>query len=445
MKKSPFDNLPELTQEEALRILSTPVGDLKLFSDYYKAAFHLVKYPGVNTENALIDLVKSKGSEQAFVIGRRKAIDSLAKLGCKRAISIIGSCLNSKDPYLVENAAWALKELGCKDKKLIAKMISLLDDPLQNRRILIKSISSLGDLRVVKKIRFLLQEPAIEKTLKTASIAALSELLGEKSQLNLIHECLRDPMQNNRHSAIYDLIDSRDFDQLGVILMAPVSPSFRLLAIEKLWPKDKQEIMNLDLLKIIDSILVDHPDDLDLLHRYDCEPSIGFLVEELFGTDFSRCYLALKTLINSSTTLIEPVLRDQLERARKDYGALYFFSVLFLNKSDWTVEMSLNIEEITGFCLSSSWPDVIKFRPISILNLKKFNSLKFVERLSIFLDPLKTPYWFSRYAALHSAEALIKEKEMEELFPIIKTSNRDSNWFVRLKYEAILRRYNFQS
>ena len=59
MRQSPFDNLPILTQKEAFAILSTPLAHLDLSSDYYKAVFHLAKFPGKDTEKALLKLEKS--------------------------------------------------------------------------------------------------------------------------------------------------------------------------------------------------------------------------------------------------------------------------------------------------------------------------------------------------------------------------------------------------
>ena len=89
MNASPFDNLPPLSQKDALEILSTPTNKLNLISDYYKAAFHLVKYPGLKTEQALLALVKSASNELSVSIARRKAIEGLARLGCKAAIPSI--------------------------------------------------------------------------------------------------------------------------------------------------------------------------------------------------------------------------------------------------------------------------------------------------------------------------------------------------------------------
>ena len=79
MKVGNFDTLPHLSQKEALRILKMPVEDLRISSDYYKAVFHLAKYPGSDTEDALLALVESKADEECIIIATRqkKQITSL--------------------------------------------------------------------------------------------------------------------------------------------------------------------------------------------------------------------------------------------------------------------------------------------------------------------------------------------------------------------------------
>ena len=118
--KPNFDNLPSLTKAEALSILAKPIEDLTLSSDYYKAVYHLSKYPCLETEKALISLLESNSSEHCIVIARRKAVEVLAKINCVKAILPIGICLQSDDPYLVSNCVWALKELKCDDNILNA-------------------------------------------------------------------------------------------------------------------------------------------------------------------------------------------------------------------------------------------------------------------------------------------------------------------------------------
>ena len=102
LNKNHFDNLPTLTKYEALYILSRRIDQLDLSSDYYKAVFHLEKYPSEETEEALLNFIKLVREEQAFVIAKRKAIEVLANIGCQRAIPIIANHLESQDSYLVE-------------------------------------------------------------------------------------------------------------------------------------------------------------------------------------------------------------------------------------------------------------------------------------------------------------------------------------------------------
>ena len=113
MNARPFDNLPPLSKSDALRILKTPIKDLALSSDYYKAVFHLSKYYCSESEKALLDLVKSESKETSVLLAKRKAIEVLGRMKCKKAIPYIGKTLKSSDPFTVENSAWALQELGC--------------------------------------------------------------------------------------------------------------------------------------------------------------------------------------------------------------------------------------------------------------------------------------------------------------------------------------------
>ena len=49
MKAGTFDNLPPLSMSDALGILKKPIKELELSSDYYKAVFHLAKFPGADS------------------------------------------------------------------------------------------------------------------------------------------------------------------------------------------------------------------------------------------------------------------------------------------------------------------------------------------------------------------------------------------------------------
>ena len=152
MNAGPFDNLPPLSKRDALRILKTPIKDLALSSDYYKAVFHLSKYYCSESEKALLDLVKSDSKEASVLLAKRKAIEVLGRMKCKKAIPYIGKTLNSSDPFIVENSAWALQEIGCNNIDFHNCIGSLLDNPNHNHRVLIQSLAKMNAITQLSQI-----------------------------------------------------------------------------------------------------------------------------------------------------------------------------------------------------------------------------------------------------------------------------------------------------
>ncbi|WP_320677415.1 HEAT repeat domain-containing protein [Prochlorococcus sp. MIT 1300] len=439
MTYSPFDNLPPLSQKEALQILSTPVSELKLVSDYYKAVFHLIKYPGSKTEKALLNLLESEDNDQAVLIAKRKAVEGLATLGSKSSIPVIGKCLKTSDPYLTENAAWALKVLNCNDNALHKVIIELLDDPRQNTRNLIQCLAGMKVYSAVEKIRTFLYNSNTSESIRGASIAALSQLSGEKCFIEELEEHLLLPNQNQRHSAIQDAIDFGSLDLLPAVLKAPVSVSFRLRAFESLWPEGLDYFQGFRPIEVVDSFIFDKPSNLNLVHKYDAPPTIDFLFEELFGTDFSRCYLALKTLQEYKSDEISPKLGFYLKKASKDYGAIYFLISLFRAIPDWGEQEIKEIESFLIRSLDIYWPDFMKFKPLSIVTLSEINPVRAMNYLDYFTDPDSTRFWVSRYAAIIAIENILRSDQL------IIANNRwlrlkqDPNYFVRQKAGLVFR------
>ena len=94
--------------------------------------------------------------------------------------------------------------------------------------------------------------------------------------------------------------------------------------------------LDLGLRPCLDGLLLDDPQQLVLVHRYDDEPAEDFLIQEFFGTDFSRCYLALTTLKRRDPAVLWPLLWQRWqEEAHNDYGAHYFFIRLWAALSPW--------------------------------------------------------------------------------------------------------------
>jgi len=230
-----FDNLPSLSKEESFDILSRPVNKLRYRSDYYKAVSNLLKYPCIETEDILINLLKFKSSKQYIYIAKRKAIEVLSLLGCKRAIPIIGDFLYSDDPYLIENSVLALQKLKCNKIKYHNLVSSLLDKPKQNRRILIQYLGNMNVYNQIPKIKSLILKKNLNKGIYGAGIAALCKLTKDKSFSENLEVLLKSCNQNDRQSAIQDVIDAEAIELLPKVIKMPVSPFFKLNAINKLW------------------------------------------------------------------------------------------------------------------------------------------------------------------------------------------------------------------
>jgi bilin biosynthesis protein len=62
-----------------------------------------------------------------------------------------------------------------------------------------------------------------------------------------------------------------------------------------------------------------------LVHEYDQKPSLDFAIGELYHTDFGRCYLASKTLLEWEPQEEVPpaLLSSWAKEAHNDYGAHY--------------------------------------------------------------------------------------------------------------------------
>lgn len=396
-----LDNIhPGLSQQEAIRLLMEPLETLESQSDPYMAAAHLINFPGEATEQALLRLVDDAEQAQPRRLARRKAVEVLARLGCCDAIPAIGRCLQSDDPYLVENAAFALKELRCQDAEIHATLVSLLEQPSQNHRVLIQSLAALGVDQALPSIKKFLE--ADSPGVRGAAISALAQLEGRREPLQQLAVSMLLPNQMDRQSAIQDAIDAQAVELLPPILQAPVSPVFRMRAVKALWPHGVVQLDNLNLLSVLDALVHDHPGSLQLVHAYDQAPTDEFLIQEFFGTDFSRCYLALQTLQGRSAEDLWPLLQRRWnEEAHNDYGAHYFFIRLFALLADaWPQDARAIIQDILEEAIKTPRPQFMKSKPAAVLALSRLGFMNSEAHFESLLDPSLTPFWESRYAAV---------------------------------------------
>ncbi|GDX71583.1 bilin biosynthesis protein CpeY [Cyanobium sp.] len=394
-----YDNIhPGLSQADALAILEAPLGELDAASDYYMAAAHLLNFPGAASEAALLRLVNNTAPEQPVQLARRKAVEVLGRFGCQKAIPSIGRCLESSDPYLVENAAWALQQLNCQDATIHQALCKHLHNHGQSRRVLIQSLAGLGVQEALPAIQALqsCDNPGVRGT----ALAAVARLSGDRSRLQELEDHLTLPNQMDRQTAIQDLIDCGGCELLPSILRAPVSPVFRMRALRALWPAGAQQHAGLELLACLDTLLTDPPEQLVLVHRYDTEPSVAFLLGEFFGTDFSRSYLAWATLQQRDATEIWPALWQRWqEDAHNDYGAHYFVIQLLGSMDGWPQQAEAAIEQVLLGALRSTRPQFSKSKPAACLALHRRAPHAWASGVGEWLSPRATRNWELRYAA----------------------------------------------
>ncbi len=432
-----FNNLhPGLSHDEALRILALPVEQLESSSDRYMAAAHMINFPGQLSEQALLSLLDDNDDSQPTRLARRKAVEVLARLGCKDAITSIGRCLLSEDHYLVENAAWALQQLGCQDPRILNQMIMLLADTGQNRRILAQSLAGLGVIEALPAIE-LLQDDELPGV-RGAALAAVATLSGSHERVSELAEHLFLANQMDRQSAIQDVINSRAAELLPQVLQAPVSSVFRLRALRLLWPEAEPLHQGLSLLETLDRLLLDQPEGVQVVHRYDEVPQISFLINELFGTDFSRCYLALQAMSTHPGVTLWPLLEQRwLEEAHNDYGAHYFFLRLFGRIASWGDAQDC-VEDLCETAIQNRRPQFVKSRPAAILSLLRLNPERLLSRLSDLMDAQEEASWECRYAALMAMQELVMQGSIKGISGLAEMIlRRDPDLYVESKRKQV--------
>lgn len=428
---------PGLSQAAALEILSLPLDQLDSASDYYMAVSHLLNFPGYETECALMKLIENNYDELPLVHAQRKAVEVLALLGVKKAILSIGQLLNSTDPYLVENAAWALGVLGCQDMNIHSILLNHISNSDQNQRVIIKSVVSLGLTESLPILTDLCQHA--DAGIRGAALAGITKITGNMATVAKLEDHFLLPNQMDRQMAIQDSIDCGASFLLPTIIKSPVSPVFRLRAIRSLWASSEATCMGLDLINVLDTTLLDCPKDLILVHRYDTLPIIEFLIQEFYGTDFSRSYLALKTLALYPSDEIWPILLTSWRNdGHNDYGAHYFFIHLIRSTPIWPKIAIPKIILILQEAVMNLRPQFSKSRFAACLGLFKFNPDLWINLFSKGNLEGLFQSWELRYGVLFCLlNSQIRDETLSNL-PEHVCEQKDSDIFVEAKRQQLI-------
>ena len=320
----------DLTEEQAINILKTPLDELVDSSAHYLAVSNLAFYKSETAIDILIETVKNIEDKLYDPITRRKAVESLGKLKAVKSLPILSNCLDDDDKYLVEMAVMSIAEIKTNDSEILEKITSLLDKPNYNYRKIIQALTKLNYQLAIPKIKKF--TTSASENLASVSIASLARLTGDFSNMHKITTFLHHAKVNDRRDCIQDIIDGEYYEGLKDIIQCPISIVFRLKSLRLMiqLDKNKNQLSFIQIKTYLEQVLIDHVKDLKFISKYNKVPSLDFLINELYDTDFERAYLASKYIIDLYSQEAPALLiKSFQEKAYKHYNAHYHFIKLF--------------------------------------------------------------------------------------------------------------------
>jgi bilin biosynthesis protein len=413
-----FTKLFNLTEEQAIALLDTPQDQVNEEDSRYIAASHLVNFPTEQSINALIRAVQTTDLALDNRIVRRKSVETLGWLQAESALPVIRTCLAEDDCYTVENAVWAIAEIGTQDPAILEEIAQLLAKPGQTYRVMIHALRKLNYPPALARIR---QFVAVEDApTASAAIAAVCQFTQDYGPMQQVVEFLQHSNVVARRLALQDLIDARYYQAMPNIARCPVSLVFRLRAIRQLGEAGLAAgaLTFTDIQPYLEQTLRDHPRDLEMVHAYDQPPSLAFLIRELYETDFGRCYLATQTILEHHAEAAPAALfATYAEEAEADYGA-HFHVMKLMGWLKHAPAYDLLLE-----ALDNKQPQFQKSRAAAAIALAELGDCRAIPALKACLE---TKIWDLKYAALLALEQLGD-------FSSHALAVDDSDWLVRAK------------
>ena len=393
-----FSNIFNLTEDQAIALLKKPLNTEDGTSERYVGAAHLINFPSQRSIQALMEAIEDHDPSLENRIARRKSVESLGRLKASKALPLLTICLNDPDPLTVENAVWAIGEIGTEDQSILEKIAQLLTKPNQTYRVIIHTLAKFNYQPGVDRIRTFVKHD--DESVASAAIATVARLTKDYSHMDQVAEFLQHSNINARRACIQDLIDTGYYQAISAIAKAPISVAFRLRGIRLLGAKGLAagKINFTEIEPSLDQVIRDRPQDIDLVHEYDQPPAIEFLIRELYHTDFGRCYLAGKTLLETYPTESPKALLATYEaEAHNDYGA-HFHVVKLLGLLNYQPGYDLILE-----ALHNTSPQFQKSRAAAAIALGNLGAIQAIPDLQKTLD---TPIFDLKYACLMALEQL---------------------------------------
>jgi bilin biosynthesis protein len=418
-----FFSLFNLTEDRAIEILDTPPALVSENDSRYIAASHLINFQTDRSIAALMRALQETDPSLENKIVRRKSVEILGRLQAVQALHAIRICLQDEDCYTVENAAWAIGEIGTQDPEILAELTQLLEKPGQSYRVMIHTLTKLNYQPAVPYINKFVKDE--DPPISSAAIAGVCRLTGDYTQMTQVVAMLQNPNVLGRRLSIQDLMDARYYAAIPDIASCPVSLVFRLRGIRMLAEAGIGD-GSIDFATIqpyLEQSLRDRPQDLKLVHSYDRLPELPSLIRNLYETDFGKAYLATKTIVESyPDTAPAALFADYEEEANNDYGA-HFHVMKIMGWLKHAPAYDLLVE-----ALHNTQPQFQKSRAAAAIALGEIGDVRAIPDLNKCLE---TKIWDLKYAALMALEQLGDNSG----YAVLKD---DPDWLVRAKARSKL-------
>ena len=297
-----------------------------------------------------------------------------------------------------------------------------MEKPQQTYRVIIHTLTNANYTPALEKIRRFVNDS--DAPTASAAITATCRLTQDYSDMEKVVAILQHPAVLGRRLCIQDLIDARYYAALPHIARCPVSLVFRLRGIRVLAEAGLLEgtIAFSNIQPLIEQTLLDHPSDLNLVHSYKELPPLSVLIRDLYQTDFGRCYLASKLILEHYADVAPSALfQTYNEEAHNDYGAHFHVVKLF----GWLKHIpayNLLLE-----ALENTQPQFQKSRAAAAIALGELGNPACIPALKASFE---TQIWDLKYATLMTLEKFGDTSGRE----IAKT---DTDWLVKAKAESL--------
>jgi bilin biosynthesis protein len=418
-----FFSLFNLTEDRAIEILDTPPDLISENDSRYIAASHLINFQTDRSISALMRALQETNPSLDNKIVRRKSVEILGRLKAVQALPAIRICLQDADCYTVENAAWAIGEIGSQDPEILAELTQLLEKPGQSYRVIIHTLTKLNYQPAISQIGKFVND--VDPPIASAAIAGVCRLSGDYTQMDRVVAMLQNPNVLGRRLSIQDLMDARYYAAIPDIASCPVSLIFRLRGIRMLAEAGIGD-GSIDFATVqpyLEQSLRDRPQDLKLVHRYDRIPELPALIRNLYETDFGKAYLATQTIVEKyPDTAPTALFATYAEEANSDYGAHFHVMKIF----GWLKHSPAY--DLLVEALHNTQPQFQKSRAAAAISLGEIGDVRAIPELHKCLE---TKIWDLKYAALMALEQLGDSSGYTILAD-------DTDWLVREKAKSTL-------